>query len=101
MKTKFTSNVAWLKPFLIGLESLAPIHKLYSVKGYKVKKGLNELSVASTIKHSSKKYTINIKTQGLVNKGKSYKDETIENLLIAFAHEIAHLVDFEHTQNHL
>src|SRR5271166_2506128 len=107
MNIKFSKNVEWLKPFIEGLELLVPIHRVSHVKGYKVKRGLTERAVASTIRcEKTKRYTINIKIKALVNKETEYRDEIIENLLIAVSHELAHIKEWkakgkDHDEDHL
>jgi len=98
MKTKLTSNVSFLSPFLKGLGRIVPIERVSSVKGYRVTKGLTERQQASIIRHSQRKYSINLKVQALKNK--KYEYPTLEQVLLDFSHELAHLIEWHHTPEH-
>ena len=100
MKTKIDKNLFFLKPFLKGISKIVPIRNVGHIKSYRVAKGLTERGQASIIKHSYKNYTINLKTQALVNKGREHKYETLEQILLDLAHELSHLLEWEHTGRH-
>src|ERR1700679_2817310 len=97
MKTKLSKNVSFLAPFLKGLGKIVPISKVAYIRGYRVAKGLNEKADASIVRHSYSKYSINLKTQALVNGNKLHKYETLEKVLLELAHELAHLKDWNHS----
>ena len=100
MKTKFDKNLSFLKPFLKGISKIVPIYNVGHIKSYRVAKGLTERGQASIVKHSYKNYTINLKTQALVNKGKEHQYETLEQILLDLAHELSHLLEWDHTSKH-
>lgn len=100
MNTKFTKNVEWLKPFVKQIGYLAPLSKLQYIRGYKVRKGLNELAWASITKYSANRYTISLRVESLVKNGRKHKPSTIETTLLSLAHELAHLKHWEHTPEH-
>jgi hypothetical protein len=100
MKTKLTKNVSFLKPFLKGLGTLVPLRKVTLIKGYRVAKGLNELSYASIIRKSKNDYRIYLQTQFLVDNGKKHYYTTLERVLINLAHELAHLNGWDHPDYH-
>jgi hypothetical protein len=91
MKTRFTKDVAFLKPFLKGLGRLVPLRKISIIRGYRVAKRLNELSYASIVRKSKNDYRINLQTQILIDNGKKHCYTTLERILINLAHELAHL----------
>lgn len=97
-KIRFTKNVEFLRPFIKGLGRQVPLRHLKYVRGYRVKKGFIERSDASIIRYSKKHYTINVLVEELVHRQHQYK--TIERALLHFAHELAHLREWEHTPAH-
>jgi len=100
MKTRLTKDVAFLKPFLKGVRSLVPLRKVTLIRGYRVAKGLNELSYASIIRKSKNDYRINLQTQFLIDNGKKHHYMTLEKILINLAHELAHLKGWDHPDYH-
>src|SRR5271165_3014414 len=100
MKTKLTENLSFLKPFLKGVGRIVPLSKLAHIKDYKVQKGLNKRAQASCIKYQkgydglNGKYGINLLTQELVDNGRSYRHQTLEQILINLSHELAHLKEW-------
>lgn len=100
MKTKLTKSVTFLEPFLKGLQPIIPMHKVSHIRGYRVAKGLNERGQASIIRHSTKRYTINLKVEALVDGNKQHEYQTIEQILLDLAHELAHLKEWQHTPEH-
>ena len=95
---KFTKNVEFLRPFIKGLGRKVPLRHLKYVRGYRVKKGFIERSDASILRYSKKHYTINVLIEELVHRKHQHK--TIERALLHFAHELAHLREWEHTPKH-
>jgi len=98
-KIKYTKNVLWLKPFVECSSKLIPLNKITNIRGYKVRKGCEELAYGSTI-YKKGKYSINIKTHNLVGYSK-YSGSSISIILDTLAHELAHVkTGFEHTPEH-
>lgn len=96
---KLTKKVKFIEPFLKGLR-LVDLSKVHIIRGYRVGIGLNENQGASIIKHSSKKYSINLRTQVHMENGTTYGYPTVEEFLFNLAHELAHLKEWDHTPKH-
>jgi len=97
---KFTKNTEWLKPFIAASGSLVPLDKLRRVRGFRVARGLEEQVEASCIRYRGR-FSINLRMQNVpLSKGEKYTNVRYEPLLIALAHELAHMVEWEHTYKH-
>lgn len=101
MKTKLTNNVKFLKPFLKGLSPIVSLKDLKRIQGYRVTKGLIERQNAGITKYmSSRKYVISLKTQIYSKRKRKFVYETLEQILLDLSHELAHLLEWEHTSKH-
>lgn len=101
MKTKLTKNVSFLKPFLKGLSPIVSLKNVKLIRGYRVAKGLYERQNAGITKYlSSRKYVITLKIQTYSKDKKKYLYETLEQILLDLSHELAHLVEWDHTSRH-
>lgn len=96
---KYSKDLLWLKPFVECLDVL-PLKKLQRIKGYRVAKNLDSQSYGSIVTKDGKKYSINIETYTYSKKDKQYRKKRIEEILLTLAHELAHLVHWEHTPQH-
>jgi hypothetical protein len=90
----YSKNAEWARPYVESVRFLVPLNKLRAVKGYVIAAGLSSSQEAAIIKKGNR-YTITIK---LENDGKTLH---LEDLFVALAHELAHLVEWEHTPAHL
>jgi hypothetical protein len=99
---KYSRDLIWLKPFVeaLNISDILPLEKLKSIKGYRVTKGLDSQSYGSIITSNKRKYSINLETQIYSKKSQEYKDKSCEEILLTLAHELAHLVHWEHTPGH-
>lgn len=103
MKVKLSKNLDWLFPFLVSVEHLVPLHKLKNIRSYSVKNGLEEQAYGSIVRsRNNKSFSINLKTtiNERKNKRKEPKPEFVARILETLAHELSHLVVWEHTSEH-
>lgn len=87
---RYSQDLEWLIPFVNSVKDLVPLHKIKSIKSYKVKKGLMERSYGSVIKEDNE-YSINLRIYLWHRKDKEYKNETIAIILDTLAHELSHV----------
>ena len=87
---KYSKDLEWLKPFVEHYKHSVPLHKIKSIKSYRVKKGLTERSYGSTIKEGGK-YSINLRIYLWNRTSREYRYETIAIILDTLAHELAHV----------
>ena len=102
MKIKLNKDVKWLEPYLKAADSFVPIRRISSVIGYQVPFYKTERQYGSiTVHYDKNQININllIKTQDL-NQG-IHKNARMANVLDSLAHELAHLLEWEHTPEHL
>lgn len=101
MKPKFSKSLEWMVPFVYSVEHLVPLHKLKAIRGYSVKNGKEEQAYGSIIRRS-RYYTINLKTtiNEVKNVKRKPKPEFVARSLEVLAHELSHLVVWEHTSEH-
>ena len=95
---KFSKNTEWLAPFIAAASRYVPIEKLRKVHGFRVAKGLEEQVDGSILKWHGK-FSINLRMQNLKD-GKKYQNVRYEALLVVLAHELAHMLEWEHTSEH-
>jgi hypothetical protein len=75
--------------------------KVSRIRGYRVATGLTERKEAGITKYlRSGLYVITLKTQCLVNNNTRHRYETIEKILLDLSHELAHVLEWEHTPRH-
>lgn len=97
----YTKNVLWLKPFVEVTGGLVPLNKLKRIMGYRVKSSLRPITDAALTKYSKEKqYRMSLKMYDYHRKQKMYKRVRCETILINLAHELAHLVYWEHDPDH-
>lgn len=105
----FTKDVAWLEPYYKAALVALPKRKvLTKVSGYKVQLEKLENSFGSCSTSDDKNYRIAICThvqelerkQGTLRRVKQHRHRYIDDILIVFAHELAHMVHWEHTPKH-
>ena len=93
---KIQKNIAWIRPFLLSVKTLVPLNKINRINGYSVPPGKSENAYASITRVSTRKCNINIKLTSNENQKPIFLAALLENL----AHEMAHLVVWEHTHKH-
>ena len=96
---KFSKNTEWLRPFIVASGKYVPIEKLRKVHGFRVAKGLEEQVDGSILKWNGK-FSINLRMQNLKEDKKKYQNVRYEALLVVLAHELAHMLEWEHTPEH-
>lgn len=102
---KYTKNVLWLKPFVESAKDLVPLERLYGIKGYKVSKHLEETTYGSLTQYGrEKRLHMAIRIMEIKKKPKTKRKEhkkgRCETILLTLAHELAHLVHWEHVPEH-
>src|SRR5271157_1110437 len=98
---KYTKNVLWLEPFVESVEHLIPMEKIKVIRGYRVAKGLDEQTYGSTVtnKYGPTRHVISIRLEDLVTPRK-HKNSRVATVLDTLAHELSHVVNWEHTPEH-
>ncbi len=97
---KYTKNALWLKPFVDEAHKLVSLNKITSIRGYKVRLGLEEQAYASVLRKNGK-YSINIRMYDLVDGYTRHLPSRYSMILDALAHELAHVeAGFDHTPEH-
>jgi hypothetical protein len=99
MNIKFSKNALWLRPYLKQVKDIIPLDKIVSIKGYRVRKGLEECLDGSTHKYRGK-YFINIRLWNLNDGGTVHRRGRYEQIVHVLAHELAHIIHFEHPPDH-
>ncbi len=94
MTPKFSDNIAWLEPFYRAAKDLLPKGRLKEVRGYRVplSKWIHGDAMCLQRKDNSCVIMLRIKSHGGRNgKTTRQRPETIEAVLMNFAHELAHV----------
>lgn len=93
------NSTKFLEPYLHSVRDLVNIKRIIRIKGYKVPIDNAELIDASLTKYlAAGEYVMAIRTHS--NAKSSHKKRSLENILIALAHELAHLKEWEHSIEH-
>lgn len=101
MKTKFHKSVEWIKPFVKSANGLVDLKKLNVVRGYKVVPHKQIGTYASIIRNgNNKSFSINMLTHHNDVLTATQYPEYVEPFLDTLAHELAHIVHWEHTVEH-
>lgn len=102
-------ELSWLSPYITRAQSLGvPVWRIRKIMGYSVPKGKQERQWGATVKDANKKVTITLlkyvqqwrtrrdgkfEVQRWRDASKHYFEETLD----VFAHELSHLLVWEHT----
>ena len=98
---KYEKSVLCLKPFVDSVKSLIPFHRIVSIKGYKVRKGLDEKTDGCTwVDDKKRTFVVTLLTYSYVKSKKEHRPKTLHYILDTLAHELAHTVHWEHTYKH-
>ena len=108
-KIRYKRNAHWLKPYVSSVAHLVPVHRVTEIIGFKVplNKRDNTSAQITMFGNGSCKITINLFNHAIVSLGNQkfkkifFRHENIETVLMALAHELAHLKVWEHTPAHL
>lgn len=102
---KYTKNVAWLEDYVNSVSDLVPIEQIKRVVGYKVKLGLkeNQEALIRVANNRGTKFIISLKLyeQGIHKNKLKHIPLTYSYILDGLAHELAHLLQWEHCSDHL
>ena len=108
MKTRFHKTVKWLEPFFQKAKGLVPLHKVHVVKGFVIPLGKIECIDGQMTKYEGGKIVITLRTHNQIQRANQngtntsyiHKRRMICDILLTFAHELAHLKEWEHTPEH-
>jgi WLM domain len=99
--TKYNNYVKWLVPFTEAVAHIVPTDRLDAVKGYKVLKNKEIAQQGQIIMdNSTRRFVITLLTEIYSKSSKDYLEDYIETILDTYAHELAHMVHWEHTVAH-
>jgi hypothetical protein len=97
----FTPSVKWLEPFIESVSSLIPLERLKRVIGYKVRARLSTTQQAQIIKHLPNGIiVITLRIAKWNHTTNKHEKECIGTILEALAHELSHVLFWEHTPEH-
>lgn len=107
---KFTKELEWLKPFYNEAKGLIPESKnIVRIASYKVPLHKDIMTEASCLKYENNRtYNINLLSCNHLHMSidKELKiayhqrARTVSDILVCFAHELAHVIEWEHTPRH-
>lgn len=99
--TKYNDTSIWLRPYINSVAHLIPLDRLDMVKGYKVLKNKEINQHGQIIMDlKTKRFVITLRTMKYSKADRVYKNEYITTVLETCAHELAHMVHWEHTPAH-
>lgn len=99
--TKFSKGVAWLEPFYKEVEHFLPKRKkIIAVKGYSRREGQNGSLGCALTDSKEREYTITLQAWTIIYSGKRVPYMAYY-MLEVFAHEIAHVVHWDHEHKHM
>ena len=96
----YSKNLIWLEPFVNAVKHKIPLEKLKSIKGYRIPMSKEERSSGMcTALRGFYSITLltHVQDRDTKTSKKFYRTKTIEDLLATLAHELTHLVEWEHT----
>lgn len=101
----YSKNVKWLKPFVDAVKDSVPTNRIKSIRGYRVPLKLDQDGYAQITQYEGeRKYCITLRIFDVertpVTRRKKHTKTRCETILISLAHELAHLVYWEHTPEH-
>lgn len=92
-------DLSWLFPFIDEVDHLVPLDKLTSIRGYKQQWNKQVASYGGT--HSDGEvYNITLLTHVYSKTRKRHEPEAMGLIIDTLAHELAHLVFWEHGWEH-
>lgn len=100
---KLSRNMEWSLPFLEAAADLVPLHTVSVVRGYSVPVGKEPTTEGAITHYTDGSITITVMLTGYtVSKDTGERmGASFEVALLTLAHELAHLVHWEHTPEHL
>lgn len=100
MDIKYSKNALWLKPYVDSVSDLIPLNKIYRIKGYQVRVGCEEKKQGMASQITKTKHVITIRMWDLTEDRKKHRRRLYYHVLETVAHELSHLVYWEHTASH-
>jgi hypothetical protein len=97
---KYAKNVLWLRLFVESASKLVPLSTVARIRGYRVREGCKPASQGGTTKVNRRKYSINILLYDTKEDGKKHRLRRYYHVLETLAHELAHIVEWEHDDAH-
>ena len=95
---KYSKNMLWAETYVLAASRLVDVSKIEKIVGYALKPGQVPRQAAVCIKSSRSRHTIRVR---LTSDHDTNKSILVEDALVALAHELAHLVVWEHKPKHL
>lgn len=97
---KISKDLRWIEPFLAQVHHLVPLYKLESIRGYKQRWNRNVASFGGTHTADGDVFNITLHTH-VYNKRTNRHEPEAKGLVVdTLAHELAHLVHWEHSWEH-
>lgn len=93
-------NVSFILPYLKSARKLVPLERLDTIKGYKVDLYKSERSYGSIVTNGSRANINLLITNNYVLENKQ-RPIFLMVILDSLAHELAHLVHWKHTPDHM
>jgi len=96
---KYPKRFSWLKDFVESTDDLVPLYKLKRINAYKVKVGKNSLVYGSLTKRDGV-FNINLNMWDMNPSTKRHCLARLSIVLETLAHELAHMIHWEHDYKH-
>lgn len=97
---KISKDLEWLIPFVDEVSHLVPLYRLQSIKGYKQQWNKGVASYGGTHTADGESFVITLHTHAYVKSKKRHEPEAKGLIIDTLAHELAHLVHWEHSWEH-
>lgn len=97
---KYDKNTLCFKPFVEAVGTYLPDGRLQSLKGYRVHPKKHPRAAGCCLNVNGW-CRITIRTHKYDTLNEKYVALTIEDMLMTLAHELAHLLEWEHTVRHV
>lgn len=97
---KLSKDLFWVQPFLNEVGHLVPLERLTGLTGYKQRPGRNIGSYGGTHTHDLQEYNITLLTHEWNVRKQKHVTAQDGMVLDTLAHELAHLVFWEHSWEH-
>lgn len=107
--TKYSRNTRWMKPYVEAVRDIVPLSRLQEVIGFKVPLDKSEQCSATIIRYTGAWYKITLRLWDPKYKNlggrkflkTQHKRSDFASVLDSLAHELAHMIHWDHTPEHL
>jgi hypothetical protein len=96
--TKLSKNVRWLAPYLRAAKGLVPTHRLKAIGGFTARPANDQIHVGWTLTDDMKSFRM-LLALGFRERGRLFRYR-LNDVLQTFAHELAHMVHWDHSPKH-